>query len=70
LPPSQNTSGKTRRGADAARRIEDELREFVRWFNNDVVPNARRDSGKALRIASEKLNEFAEYLERAGKSPH
>ena len=42
----------------------------MRWFNNDVVPNARRDSGKALRIASEKLNEFAEYLERAGKSPH
>ena len=70
MAPSQNTSGKTRRGAASARRIEDELREFVRWFNNDVVPNARRDSGKALRIASEKLNEFAEYLERAGKSPH
>ena len=70
MPPSQNASGNTRRGVASARRIEDELREFVRWFNNDVVPNARRDSGKALRIASEKLNEFAEYLERAGKSPH
>jgi hypothetical protein len=54
---------------DAARRIEDELREFVRWFNDDVVPNVRRDSGKALRIASEKLNEFAEYLDRMGKRP-
>jgi hypothetical protein len=70
LSSSQNSSGSPRRGADTARRIEDELREFVRWFNDDVVPNVRRDSGKALRTASAKLNEFAEYLERMGKRPH
>ena len=69
MASSQNAPGDAPRGTDAVRRIEDELREFVRWFNDDVVPNARRDSGKALRIASEKLNEFAEYLERAGKRP-
>ena len=69
MSSSHNASEKSPRTGDAARRIEDELREFVRWFNDDVVPNVRRDSGKALRIASEKLNEFAEYLDRMGKRP-
>ena len=48
-------------------RIEAELRDFARWFNDDVVPNVREGSGKALRIASKKLSELADYLDRHRK---
>jgi hypothetical protein len=53
--------------ADAGDRIEEEMREFVRWFNDDVVPNVRSGSGKALRVASKKLSELADYLDRNRK---
>ena len=52
---------------DASDRIEAELRDFARWFNDDVVPNVRSGSGKALRVASKKLSELADYLDRNRK---
>ena len=47
--------------------MEAEMRDFVRWFNDDVVPNVRNGSGKALRVASKKLSELADYLDRHRK---
>ena len=61
------SSHKPHSPRDAGDRIEDEMREFVRWFNDDVVPNVRSGSGKALRVASKKLSELADYLDRHRK---
>ena len=49
--------------ADAADRIERELPEFIKYLNDEVVPAVRQHSTKALRTASQKLNEFADYME-------
>jgi glutamyl-tRNA reductase len=50
--------------ADAADRLEKEIPEFINYLNNEVVPAVRQHSTKALRVASRKLAEFAEYMEQ------
>ena len=50
--------------ADAADRLEKEIPEFIKYLNNEVVPAVRQHSTKALRVASRKLAEFAEYMEK------
>ena len=50
--------------ADAADRLEKELPEFVKYLNDEVVPAVREGSTKALRAASQKLSEFADYMEQ------
>ncbi|HEY1657600.1 MAG TPA: hypothetical protein VGG14_04595 [Candidatus Sulfotelmatobacter sp.] len=49
--------------ADAADRIEREIPEFIKYLNDEVVPTVRQHSTKALRTASEKLRELADYME-------
>ena len=53
--------------AEAAERIEKEIPEFIKYLNDEVVPAVRQHSTKALRVASEKLSAFADYME---KHPH
>ncbi len=53
--------------AEAAEKIEKEIPEFIKYLNDEVVPAVRQRSTKALRVASEKLSEFADYME---KNPH
>ena len=50
--------------ADAAERLEKEIPEFIKYLNDEVVPAVRQHSTKALRVASGKLSEFADYMER------
>ena len=50
--------------ADFAERLEKETAELIDYINREVVPAARAHSTKALRTASQKLNDFADYLER------
>jgi hypothetical protein len=50
--------------ADAAERLEKEIPEFIKYLDAEVVPALRTHSTKALRIASEKLSEFADYMEQ------
>jgi hypothetical protein len=50
--------------ADAAERIEKEIPEFIKYLNDEVVPAVRQHSTKALRTASVKLIELADYMER------
>lgn len=54
--------------ADAAERLEKEIPEFVKYLNDEVVPAVRQHSTKALRTASEKLAEFADYMEQDERS--
>ncbi len=48
---------------DAAERLEKEIPEFIKYLNDEVVPAVRTHSTKALRVASKKLADFAEYME-------
>ncbi|HEY7098087.1 MAG TPA: hypothetical protein VH437_15280 [Terriglobales bacterium] len=50
--------------ADAAERLEQETAEFVQYLNDEVVPAVRQHSTKALRIASQKLAQMADYMDQ------
>jgi hypothetical protein len=54
--------------ADAAERIEREIPEFIKYLNDEVVPTVRQHSTKALRTASVKLIELADYMEKQQKA--
>lgn len=62
---SAKDSSATSSFEEAARRVEAEARRFVATFNDDVVPTLRRDGGKALRAAAEKLARLADALDRS-----
>ena len=49
---------------EAAERLEKEIPEFIKYLNDEVVPAVRTHSTKALRTASEKLSQFADYMEQ------
>ena len=49
---------------ETTERLEKEAAEFVKYLNNDVVPTVRVQSTKALRIAAEKLQQLANYMEQ------
>ena len=54
---------------EAAERLEKEIPEFIKYLNDEVVPAVRTHSTKALRVASEKLAEFADYMEQHPHPP-
>ncbi len=54
---------------DAAERLEKEIPEFIKYLNEEVVPAVRTHSTKALRTASQKLTEFADYMEQHHQHP-
>ena len=54
---------------DAAERLEKEIPEFIKYLNDEVVPAVRTHSTKALRTASQKLNEFDDYMEQHHHPP-
>jgi hypothetical protein len=48
----------------AAQKMEQEGEKLIAYLNNEVVPAIRGNSSKALRIASEKLSQLANYMEQ------
>ena len=54
---------------DATERLEKEIPEFIKYLNDEVVPAVRSQSTKALRVASQKLAEFADYMEQYPTQP-
>ena len=48
-------------------RLEKEAQEVIRYLNDEVVPAVRQHSTKALRVASQKLQELADYMEQYSK---
>ena len=65
---TKNTSRRFERAGRkmdiAARRVEKEIAEVVKYLNDKVVPKARAGSSEALRIAAEKLAKAADYLDK------
>jgi hypothetical protein len=49
---------------EAGRKVDEEIEEFIRWFNDDIVPSLRHRSTRALRAASSKLAELADLMEK------
>ena len=47
----------------AAERLEKEGAELIDYLNNEVVPAVRQQSSRALRIAAERLQKLANYIE-------
>ena len=54
---------------DAAERLEKEIPDLIKYLNDEVVPAVRTRSTKALRTASQKLAEFADYMEQHQPPP-
>ncbi len=48
----------------ATQKLEQEGEKLISYLNNEVVPAIRGESTKALRIAAEKLTQFANYMEQ------
>jgi hypothetical protein len=50
-------------------RIEEDVRDFVRYFNDEIVPDLRKNGSEALRVAARELNRLAQRMdERAGRT--
>jgi hypothetical protein len=54
--------------ANIAATLEKETSELVTYLNDEVVPAVRTHSSKALRVASDKLSRFADFLESQQKN--
>lgn len=52
---------------EAAERIEREAEQFIHYLNEEVVPAVRTHSTRALRTAAEKMQAFADYMEKHQK---
>jgi hypothetical protein len=60
----EETSARVNRGvAEITERLEKETADIIKYLNDEVVPAARVHSSQALRVASQKLAEFAQYLD-------
>jgi hypothetical protein len=53
----------------AAERLEKEIPELIKYLNDEVVPAVRTHSTKALRTASQKLTELADFMEQQQHPP-
>ncbi len=66
----EDASARVSKGINgAAERLEKEIPEFIKYLNDEVVPAVRTHSTKALRVASQKLSEFADYMEQHHHPP-
>ena len=48
---------------EAGSQLEDELRRAVRFLDDEVVPELRKNGSAALRTASDQLRKLAEKLD-------
>ena len=49
--------------AEFTANLEKQTAELVNYLNDEIVPEARQHSTKALRLASEKLAKLADYMD-------
>ncbi len=55
---------------EAAAHLEDDLRRFANYINDEIVPDIRRNGSIALREAAIELHKLAERLDdHARKTP-
>lgn len=49
---------------EIGRQIQQDLQDVIDYLNDKVVPGVRHESTRALRTASRKLADLAEYMEK------
>jgi len=55
---------------EAGSRVEEDLRKVIRYINDEVVPDVRRNGSDALRAAAAELHRLAQKMDdRAGRTP-
>jgi hypothetical protein len=64
-PPDQKPFEQRLR--DAGARAEEELRRVVRYLDDEVVPEVRRNGSTALRAAAARLQQLAESMDDAAR---
>lgn len=57
-----------RKVGEATERIEKEAAELINYLNDEVVPAVRQHSTQALRIAADKLQKLANYIDQHSAS--
>ena len=57
-----------RKVGEATERIEKEAAELIKYLNDEVVPAVRQHSTQALRIAADKLQKLANYIDQHSAS--
>lgn len=62
--PEDASARFNRTVAETTQRLEKEAAEFIKYLNDSVVPNVRQQSTKALRVAADKLQQLANYMEQ------
>jgi hypothetical protein len=48
---------------EAATHLEDDLRRFAGYVNDEIVPDIRRNGSEALRAAAAELHKLAQRME-------
>lgn len=46
-------------------RVEEEVKKVIAYLNDEVMPEVRQNSSRALKIAAEQLSRLAERLDRS-----
>lgn len=54
---------------EAGERFEEELRRVVRYIDEQVVPEVRRNGSSALRSAAAQLQKLAEHMDDSKPDP-
>lgn len=49
---------------ETTERLEQEAQQFIKYLNDEVVPAVRQHSTKALRVAAQKMQELANYMDQ------
>jgi hypothetical protein len=63
-PPGPGAGGVGRRIEEAVELIEMELRHAIAYMNDAVIPQVRRESIGAMRMAADTLHNLADRFER------
>jgi hypothetical protein len=64
----ETTTRVGRKVGETSERIEQEAAQFIKYLNDEVVPAVRQHSTKALRIAAQKMQELANYMDQNSAS--
>ncbi len=62
-------AGVGQRIEEAIELIEMELRHAIKYVNNSVIPQVRKDSITAMRSAADTLRDLADRFERQSNQP-
>lgn len=67
-PPGWRAPGVGQRIEEAIELIEMELRHAIGYMNDAVIPQVRKESISAMRVAADTLRNLADRFEQQGKT--